>query len=98
MNRYNSELPKVYLPEHKVNYFAPRFLLGYLFLLCTFILAVVLIYQIQASQQAREKAEANNGQVCVQVITAARNPISGEVSYFPTPCDVPDGWTLVNPN
>ncbi len=30
--------------------------------------------------------------VCAQVITDARNPDTGEVRTFPTPCDVPDGW------
>lgn len=30
--------------------------------------------------------------VCVQVIAPARNTITGEVKYFPTPCDIPEGW------
>lgn len=29
---------------------------------------------------------------CIQVITPARNPVTGEVIEFPTPCDVPPGW------
>ena len=33
-----------------------------------------------------------NGGVCAQVITTARNPETGEVRDFPTPCDVPQGW------
>jgi hypothetical protein len=32
------------------------------------------------------------GVFCVQVIQPARNPKTGEVREFPTPCDVPDGW------
>lgn len=30
--------------------------------------------------------------VCIQVITPAQNPLTGEVRDFPTPCDVPEGW------
>ena len=29
---------------------------------------------------------------CTQVISKARNPQSGEIREFPTPCDVPQGW------
>ncbi len=29
---------------------------------------------------------------CIQVITAAKNPETGECREFPTPCDVPEGW------
>ena len=36
-------------------------------------------------------------EVCIQVITPARNPQTGEVRDFPTPCDVPEGWELVEP-
>ena len=31
-------------------------------------------------------------EICIQVITPARNPQTGEVRDFPTPCDVPEGW------
>ncbi len=34
-------------------------------------------------------------QVCAQVITQAKNPLTGEVKDFPTPCDVPSGWIVV---
>ncbi|MFC4158500.1 hypothetical protein [Chitinimonas lacunae] len=29
---------------------------------------------------------------CIQVITPAYNPLTGECREFPTPCDVPFGW------
>jgi len=29
---------------------------------------------------------------CIQVITPAQNPTTGECKNFPTPCDVPAGW------
>ena len=35
------------------------------------------------------------GTACIQVITPARNPETGEVRDFPTPCDVPGGWEVV---
>ncbi len=30
--------------------------------------------------------------MCIQVITPAQDPAGGECVYFPTPCDVPEGW------
>jgi hypothetical protein len=36
-------------------------------------------------------------QACIQVTTEARNPTTGEQKVFPTPCDVPEGWIVVNP-
>ncbi len=32
---------------------------------------------------------------CAQVITPARNPDTGAIVEFPTPCDVPSGWEVV---
>lgn len=34
-------------------------------------------------------------QVCIQVITPAKDPQTGECKEFPTPCDVPEGWDKV---
>lgn len=31
-------------------------------------------------------------QMCAQMITPAKNPETGEVREFPTPCDVPQNW------
>jgi hypothetical protein len=33
--------------------------------------------------------------ICAQVITPAKNNTTGECKDFPTPCDVPSGWTTV---
>lgn len=33
---------------------------------------------------------------CIQVITSAVNPITGECRMFSTPCDVPSGWKKVD--
>ena len=38
----------------------------------------------------------DTGEVCAQVITEARNPETGEVKEFPTPCDVPEGWEVTS--
>ncbi|MGB9598591.1 MAG: hypothetical protein ACPLZH_01975, partial [Minisyncoccales bacterium] len=32
---------------------------------------------------------------CIQVITPAQDPLTGECKNFPTPCDVPPGWKKV---
>src|SRR6266542_3540996 len=29
---------------------------------------------------------------CIEMVTPARNPLTGECREFPTPCDVPEGW------
>ena len=45
------------------------------------------------------KGRDENGDVaCIQVITPAKNLLTGEIKEFPTPCDVPDGWEPVQPN
>ena len=36
------------------------------------------------------------GQFCIQVITAASDPETGDTRDFPTPCDVPVGWIPLN--
>jgi hypothetical protein len=37
----------------------------------------------------------SEGELCIQVITPARNPQTGEIVDFPTPCDVPEGWETI---
>ncbi len=38
------------------------------------------------------KTQSTMPEVCVQVLTSAKNRETGEVRSFPTPCDVPEGW------
>ncbi len=45
--------------------------------------------------KARETRERNL--LCAQVVISARNIETGETKDFPTPCDVPEGWTPVRP-
>lgn len=37
----------------------------------------------------------DEGVICIQVITPAKDPATGECREFPTPCDVPSGWVRV---
>lgn len=39
--------------------------------------------------------ETPSNQVCIQIITPAKDPKTGECRKFPTPCDVPEGWEKV---
>jgi hypothetical protein len=48
--------------------------------------AVSFLYQDSLTKQA-----------CIQVITRAENPVTGEVRDFGTPCDVSSGWQVVSP-
>jgi len=58
-----------------------------------FLAALLLLagggYMLYTTQNS-----SDGGELCAQVITKATNPETGEVKEFPTPCDVPDGWTL----
>lgn len=36
--------------------------------------------------------------MCIQVITPAKNPKTGEIKEFSTPCDVPSGWEVISQN
>lgn len=38
---------------------------------------------------------ADDPTICAQVITPARDPASGDIREFPTPCDVPEGWEVI---
>ncbi len=38
----------------------------------------------------------NQERICIQVITPAKSPKTGECKNFPTPCDVPQGWNRVS--
>lgn len=41
-------------------------------------------------------AQKEPGIICIQVITRAQNDATGETRDFPTPCDLPEGWTAIN--
>jgi hypothetical protein len=37
----------------------------------------------------------SEGVLCAEVITPARDPKTGVIKEFPRPCDVPDGWEII---
>ena len=42
------------------------------------------------------QAYAASGDICIQVLQSAKNPLTQECKTFSTPCDVPEGWTTTN--
>ena len=47
------------------------------------------------SEQTMPVEERAGGELCAQVITPAINPETKEIKEFPTPCDVPEGWDVI---
>jgi hypothetical protein len=68
-----------------------------LFLFFASVLSVVYWWQTDnlrielPGTSINQNSNLNSG-MCVAVIARARNPQTGEVRTFPTPCDVPAGW------
>ncbi|MBX4187749.1 MAG: hypothetical protein KW793_01275 [Candidatus Doudnabacteria bacterium] len=89
MNRSNTKLPEVRPQENKIDWFSRHYMWGYGFLFLSFLLAVAFIYQLEYGK----KKEAR---ICIQLITPAKNFRTGEISEFPTPCDVPEGWQPID--
>jgi hypothetical protein len=48
----------------------------------------------EATPTAPTKPETTD-RVCIQVVTPAVNPETGEIREFPTPCDVPETWERI---
>lgn len=48
------------------------------------------------NEDKNQNEHEDNSGVCAQVITPAKNLLTGECREFATPCDVPAGWTKVN--
>ncbi len=38
----------------------------------------------------------SGNEYCIKVITPAKNPKTGEIRNFSTPCDIPQGWEVLN--
>ncbi len=49
---------------------------------------------VSETANARVRTISLDNMICTQVITYARNPITLNWFAFPTPCDVPTGWTI----
>lgn len=37
------------------------------------------------------------GELCIQVVTDAKHPITGQIKTFASPCEVPIGWQTIDP-
>lgn len=51
--------------------------------------------QSDSSQSGQQEDNTNGSQPCAQVLTPAVNPQTGDIKEFPTPCDVPSGWEVI---
>ncbi len=54
-----------------------------------------VVGEILESFKFLQSSLKNNDELCIQVITPAKDPKTGECKEFPTPCDVPEGWEKV---
>lgn|SRR3989338_3332301 len=63
------------------------------FLIIAALLAVLALLLFKRGSVDQDKST----QICAQVITPARNPQTGEIRDFATPCDVPAGWEKLAP-
>lgn len=69
----------------------------------TLILAVIAVgalvflaekYVVPEGANTHPSTNTDNT-VCAQVITSARDPKTGYIKQYPTPCDVPEGWEVI---
>ena len=61
-------------------------------IICVVLFITILPYIVGLMDRAMYSFGRKN---CAQVVTKARQPKSGEIRDFPTPCDVPDGWEKI---
>jgi hypothetical protein len=52
-------------------------------------------YTPRTATHTPQTATTTDAKVCAQIITSARNPTTAVIKEFPTPCDVPKGWELI---
>ena len=57
-----------------------------------------LYYETEAGLPIHKikKIQGDDETVCIQVITSAKNPLTGQIQEFPTPCDIPEGWQVTS--
>jgi hypothetical protein len=56
----------------------------------------VTISELVLIKVTEQGEEYNKEKMCIQVITPAKNPSTGETKDFSTPCDVPVGWKIIS--
>lgn len=69
----------------------------FLGLLLLAVAGVLLLKNGLPGRSVSYEVPPEEDQACIQVITRAKNPATGEEQDFPTPCDVPDNWQVVQP-
>lgn len=52
-------------------------------------------HEPKTANEEKDLEKAPEGVFCAQVITPARNPDTGDIKEFPTPCSVPEGWEVI---
>jgi hypothetical protein len=93
MNRLNTQLPAVHeQPKPPVGM---HHVYGALFLLGIGILLIALIYKWEYGKKPTAAVNENNSEFCAQVITTAKNPVTGETKEFSNPCVVPSNWIII---
>lgn len=58
----------------------------------TWYIAIAVVVIVGAFLLFAPASAPNGGKACPEVIVWAKDPVTGEVKTFPTPCDVPEGW------
>ena len=64
-------------------------------LLLLFALLLSFVALVLWAMYAPKNTDDSSAELCAQVITDARNPVTGEIQEFSTPCDVPTGWDVL---
>ncbi|KKR80857.1 MAG: hypothetical protein UU26_C0009G0043 [Candidatus Daviesbacteria bacterium GW2011_GWC1_40_9] len=70
------------------------------FILTLFLVAVVIILLLSVYWDGPVKirdifSRLEQPRICNVGLRAAENPKTGECRQFPTSCDIPDGWAVV---
>lgn len=80
------------------NFFIIVLLIGIIVAFAYWIIPSFFTPKTATEEQARTDGDDRDGEegvVCIQVITPARNPDTGDIREFSTPCDVPEGWETI---
>jgi hypothetical protein len=86
MYKLNTQLPPVFM--QKKPFLEKQRIYGAIFLFVVFTGLIYIIYEWKYKPSV-------SGHACIQVITTARNPVTGELVEFPNPCVVPADWEKI---
>jgi hypothetical protein len=91
MQKLNTQLPKSIPDESNFGTMLSR-IYGAVFLLLVGIVLIFIIYSWESNKNSELMENQTSGVVCIQVLTRAQNPATGEIKEFPNPCVVPNNW------